>query len=169
MAISSIKYKNITLVITSQKKSLYKFCAMGSHTVLAELSLLKPLLPIRVKEKTEVGSRFQKLELIIGDEKGTTIQATFFRDLDASTEMSLEEGHCYEIKNSVLMPPSECIRLTKNRYHINLNNSSVILKIDPFSNNVVIKCVAYGTLAHVFQDLWNSTNANVVLYVLQFW
>ena len=36
-------------------------------------------------------------------------------------------------------------------------------------SNVVIKCVAYGTLAHVFQDLWNSTNANVVVCVLQFW
>ncbi|KAH0892777.1 hypothetical protein HID58_055206 [Brassica napus] len=35
-------------------------------------------------------------------------------------------------------------------------------------HNVVIKCVAYGTLAHVSQDLWNSTSANVVLCVLQF-
>ena len=32
-------------------------------------------------------------------------------------------------------------------------------------SSVVIKCVAYGTLAHVFQNLWNSTNANVVLCV----
>ena len=36
-------------------------------------------------------------------------------------------------------------------------------------SNVVIKCVDYGTLAYVFQDLWNSTSANVVLCVLQFW
>ncbi|KAL0644050.1 hypothetical protein Bca4012_042340 [Brassica carinata] len=120
---------------------------MGSQTMLAEMSLLKPLLPIRVKVtckgKTEVGSRFQKSELIIEDEKvslsifisfeqGTIIQATLFRDLDTSIEIPLEEGHCYEIKNFVQTPPSECIRLTKNRYHINLNNSSFILEIDPF-------------------------------------
>ncbi|KAH0897135.1 hypothetical protein HID58_046703, partial [Brassica napus] len=36
-------------------------------------------------------------------------------------------------------------------------------------DNVVINCVAYETLAHVFQDLWNSTDANVVSCVLQFW
>ncbi|KAH0887285.1 hypothetical protein HID58_063381 [Brassica napus] len=28
-------------------------------------------------------------------------------------------------------------------------------------------CVAYGARAHVFQYLWNSTNANVVVGVLQ--
>ncbi|WZZ86311.1 hypothetical protein YC2023_114890 [Brassica napus] len=113
---------------------------MGSQTMLAEMSLLKPLLPIRVKVtckgKTEVGSRFQKSELIIEDEKGTIIQATLFRDLDTSIEIPLEEGHCYEIKNFVQTPPSECIRLTKNRYHINLNNSSFILEIDPFLKSI---------------------------------
>ncbi|WZZ90253.1 hypothetical protein YC2023_118832 [Brassica napus] len=36
-------------------------------------------------------------------------------------------------------------------------------------NNVVIKCVAYGALAHVFNDLWNSIDADIVLCVLQCW
>ncbi|KAH0870265.1 hypothetical protein HID58_077287, partial [Brassica napus] len=35
--------------------------------------------------------------------------------------------------------------------------------------NVVIKCVAYGALAHVFNDLWNSIDADIVLCVLQCW
>ncbi|WZY87363.1 hypothetical protein YC2023_033747 [Brassica napus] len=34
------------------------------------------------------------------------------------------------------------------------------------SFNVVIKCVAYGALAHVFNDLWNSIDAYIVLCVL---
>ena len=67
--------------ITSVKRSHKKFIqifGMGNHTMLAELSLLKPLFPIRVKVickgKTKVGSRFQKSELIIGDEKVTNIR-----------------------------------------------------------------------------------------------
>ncbi|KAH0875446.1 hypothetical protein HID58_072808 [Brassica napus] len=63
---------------------------------------------------------------------GNTIQATFFRDLDASTEMPLEECHCYEIKNFILTTPSESLRLTKNRYHIKLNKTSIIAMINPF-------------------------------------
>ncbi|KAH0897627.1 hypothetical protein HID58_047195 [Brassica napus] len=27
--------------------------------------------------------------------------------------------------------------------------------------NVVVKCVAYGALAHVFNDLWNSIDADI--------
>ncbi|WZZ01886.1 hypothetical protein YC2023_074214 [Brassica napus] len=65
-------------------------------------------------------------------QKGNTIQATFFRDLDASTEMPLEETHCYEIKNCILTTPSESLRLTKKRYHIKLNKTSIIAMIDPF-------------------------------------
>ncbi|KAF3525828.1 hypothetical protein F2Q69_00048755 [Brassica cretica] len=38
-----------------------------------------------------------------------------------------------------------------------------------FYSNVVIKCVAYGALAHVFNDLWNSIDADIVLCVLQCW
>ncbi|WZZ32312.1 hypothetical protein YC2023_015713 [Brassica napus] len=47
----------------------------------------------------------------------------------------------------------------------NGNNGFINHKIRFFIvniDNIVIKCVAYGALAHVFQDLWNSTNANVV-------
>ncbi|KAL0741851.1 hypothetical protein Bca4012_083364 [Brassica carinata] len=208
---------------------------MGGHILLSALCPFKPLLAVRVKVifkgKTEVRSMFQKTELIVGDEKGNTMQATFSGDLDSSTEIPMEEGHCYEINNFSLNHTSERVWLTKNRYHIKLSNSSLILKIDPiprsnfycFPNfldvyrgfvnpkfsidiygavvgvgfleeymteptagnngfidhrirffvvkmdNVVIKCVAYGKLAHVLQDLWNSTDANVVLCVLQFW
>lgn len=45
---------------------------MGTHTTLAELSLFKPLRPVRVKVickgTTEVGSTFEKSHLILGDE-----------------------------------------------------------------------------------------------------
>ncbi|KAL0662456.1 hypothetical protein Bca4012_099293 [Brassica carinata] len=46
--------------------------------------------------------------------------------------MPLEECHCYEIKNFILTTPSESLRLTKNRYHIKLNKTSIIAMIDPF-------------------------------------
>ncbi|KAF2582856.1 hypothetical protein F2Q68_00000967 [Brassica cretica] len=54
----------------------------------------------------------------------------------------------------------------------NGNNGFINHKIRFFivnMDNIVIKCVAYGALAHVFHDLGNSTNANVVVCVLQFW
>ncbi|KAH0852098.1 hypothetical protein HID58_094211, partial [Brassica napus] len=137
-----------------------------------------------------------------------------------SADMPLEEGHSYEIKDFELSHAAERVRLTRNRYNINLTNSSVIVKIDPIKhssfycfpnwddlyrglhhpkfpieymmeptngnngiidhkirfflyytsrNNVVIKCVAYGALAHVFNDLWNSIDADIVLCVLQCW
>ncbi|CAF2193642.1 BnaA07g28570D [Brassica napus] len=209
---------------------------MGTHRLVSELSLDKPLHPVRVKVickgPTVVGSGFQKTVLIIGDEKGNTIQATLVRDLEASADMPLEEGHSYEIKDfelSHVIP--ERVRLTRNRYNINITKSSVVLKIDPIKHfsfycfpnwddlyrglhhpkfpidiygqvigvgfleeyimepvngnngiidhkirffvlhipNVVIKCVAYGALAHVFNDLWNSIDADIVLCVLQCW
>ncbi|KAF8091391.1 hypothetical protein N665_0446s0011 [Sinapis alba] len=46
----------------------------------------------------------------------------------------VKEGLCYEIKNFILTVKTERVRLTKNAYHINLNNSSIILKINPFSS-----------------------------------
>ena len=46
---------------------------MGTHRLVSELSLDKPLHPVRVKVickgPTVVGSGFQKTVLIIGDEK----------------------------------------------------------------------------------------------------
>lgn len=46
---------------------------MGTHRLVSELSLDKPLLPVRVKVickgPTVAGSGFQKTVLIIGDEK----------------------------------------------------------------------------------------------------
>ncbi|KAL0696656.1 hypothetical protein Bca4012_063836 [Brassica carinata] len=119
---------------------------MGGHILFSALFPFKPLLAVWVKVifkgKTEVRSMLQKTELIVGDEKvsltyftclkqGNTMQATFFGDLDSSTEIPTEEGHCYEINNFSLTPTSERVRLTKNRYQIKLNNPSLILKIDP--------------------------------------
>ncbi|KAF8097470.1 hypothetical protein N665_0288s0003 [Sinapis alba] len=205
---------------------------MGSRTFLSDLSLFKPLLPVRVKViykgRTEFGSRFHKSQLIFGDAKRNTIHATFYKNLDDSTETLLGEGHCYEIKNFSITPATELTRLTKNRCHIKLNASSVISQIEPisisnyycFANflniyrglshpkfsvdiygavvgvgfleeymteasdgedgfidlrirfSIVnmeychIKCIAYGAIAQEFNELWNSTDANVVLCVL---
>ncbi|KAF3551760.1 hypothetical protein DY000_02009982 [Brassica cretica] len=113
---------------------------MGTHRLVSELSLAKPLLLVRVKVickgPTVAGSGFQKTVLIIGDEKGNTIQATLVRDLEASADMPLEEGHSYEIKDFELSHViAERVRLTRNRYNINLTNSSVILKIDPIKHS----------------------------------
>ncbi|KAG5414338.1 hypothetical protein IGI04_001905, partial [Brassica rapa subsp. trilocularis] len=47
------------------------------------------------------------------------------------------------------------------------NNAYVLNFFFTTYGNVLVKCVAYGTLAHAFQDLWDSTNADVVLCVLQ--
>ncbi|KAJ4909808.1 hypothetical protein Rs2_04429 [Raphanus sativus] len=108
---------------------------MGTHTTLAELSLFKPLRPVRVKVickgTTEVGSTFEKSHLILGDENGNTIQATFFKDFGSSTEMPLEEGHCYEIKDFSLTATLELTRVSRNKLHIKLSKSSVISKIPP--------------------------------------
>ncbi|KAH0891840.1 hypothetical protein HID58_054269, partial [Brassica napus] len=81
---------------------------------------------------------------------GNTIQATFFRDLDASAEMPLEEGHCYEIKNFILTTPSESLRLTKNRYHIKLNKTSIIAMINPFLKSNYYCFPKFDDLYHGF-------------------
>ncbi|WZZ43180.1 hypothetical protein YC2023_039439 [Brassica napus] len=82
--------------------------------------------------------------------QGNTIQATFFRDLDASAEMPLEEGHCYEIKNFILTTPSESLRLTKNRYHIKLNKTSIIAMINPFLKSNYYCFPKFDDLYHGF-------------------
>ncbi|KAG2266812.1 hypothetical protein Bca52824_073891 [Brassica carinata] len=66
------------------------------------------------------------------EHKGNTIQATFVRDLEASADMPLEEGHSMKLKISSY--PMQRVRLTRNRYNINLTNSSVIVKIDPIQH-----------------------------------
>lgn len=43
---------------------------------------------------------FTYIFLLTPIEHGNTIKAKILRDLDDSTEIPLEEGHCYEIKNS---------------------------------------------------------------------
>lgn len=63
--------------------------------------------------------------------QGNTIQATFFKDFGSSTEMPLEEGDCYEIKNFILTATLEFTRVSRNKLHIKLSNSSVISKIPP--------------------------------------
>ncbi|CAG7875409.1 unnamed protein product [Brassica rapa] len=52
-----------------------------------------------------------------------------------SADMPLEEGHSYEIKDFELSHAAERVRLTRNRYNINLTNSSVIVKIDPIKHS----------------------------------
>ena len=48
--------------------------------------------------------------------------------------MPLEEGHSYEIKDFELSHAAERVRLTRNRYNINITKSSVVLKIDPIKH-----------------------------------
>ncbi|KAH0922693.1 hypothetical protein HID58_022711, partial [Brassica napus] len=124
--------------------------------------------------------------------KGNTIQATLFRDLDASTEMPLE-GHCYEIKNFKLTHALERIDpicnsnfycfpnfidvyrgLVHPKFPIDIYVDVVgvgFLEEYMTEHNLLMRatCAAYGALTHVFQYLWNSTDANIVLCVLQFW
>lgn len=61
----------------------YIFVNMDSHTFLADLSLFKPLLPVRVKViykgRTEFGSRFQKSQFILGDAKVSIFSIDIFQ------------------------------------------------------------------------------------------
>ena len=87
----------------------------------------------------------------------------FFGDLDSSTEMPLDEGHCYEIKNFSLNPTTERIRLTNNRYYINLNNFSVILKIDPILKS---NFYCFPNFIHVFCGLAHLKFSIGMFYIL---
>ncbi|KAH0894642.1 hypothetical protein HID58_057071 [Brassica napus] len=141
---------------------------MGTHRLVSELSLDKPLLPVRVKVickgPTVAGSGFQKTVLIIGDEKIDPIKHSSFycfRNWDDLYRGLHHPKFPIDIYGQVIgvgfleeymMEPT------------NGNNGIIDHKIHFFVLhilNVVIKCVAYGALAHVFNDLWNSIDADI--------
>ena len=63
--------------------------------------------------------------------QGTTIEGTLYEDLEASNQITMDEGDWFEIQNFKLIHASGLIRLSTNRYHIEMTNSSVISKIQP--------------------------------------
>ncbi|KAH0904128.1 hypothetical protein HID58_043631, partial [Brassica napus] len=103
--------------------------AVGSH--FGRIESFKPLLPVRVKVickgKIEVGSRFQKTELIVGDETIDPILKSNF--------------YCFP----------NFIHVFCGLAHLKFSIDIICVEI-PFLftaySNVLIKCVPYGTLAH---------------------
>ncbi|KAH0858777.1 hypothetical protein HID58_087038 [Brassica napus] len=86
-----------------------------------------------IKGSTVVGTTRKTYQLILGDEQGSTIQATFTKDLDDSFEIPMEEGDWYELQNFEVAYAFGVTRVTRYRHQINLSDSSIIFKIPPLS------------------------------------
>lgn len=53
--------------------------------------------------------------------------------MNESNDLSLDEGECYEIKNFKVTHADGLTKLSRNRYHINLDDTTVITKINAIS------------------------------------
>ncbi|KAF3561267.1 hypothetical protein DY000_02014939 [Brassica cretica] len=110
---------------------------METHTVLSQLSHSKHLksvcVKLLIKGSTVVGTTRKTYQLILGDEQGSTIQATFTKDLDDSFEIPMEEGDWYDLQNFEVVYAFGVTRVTRYRHQINLSDSSIIFKIPPLS------------------------------------
>ncbi|CAN7082624.1 unnamed protein product, partial [Brassica oleracea var. botrytis] len=106
----------------------YSFISVESFETF-EISCVKLL----IKGSTVVGTTRKTYQLILGDEQGSIIQATFTKDLDDSFEIPMQEGGWYELQNFELAYAFGVTRVTRNRHQINLSDSSIIFKIPPLS------------------------------------
>ena len=62
---------------------------------------------------------------------GSKIEATLYEELEALNHITMNEGDWFDIRNFKVMHFSGLIRLTKNRYHIVMSNSTVVVQIQP--------------------------------------
>ncbi|CAN6818690.1 unnamed protein product [Brassica oleracea] len=133
---------------------------MSVQTLLGDLNLdiREPAVCITLISKwvTITGTMLKKSTMVLVDQKGTTIEGTLYQELEASNQITVDEGDWFEIRNFKLVHASGLIRLSTNRYHIEMTNSSVISKIQPkiFGN--------YYCFSHFLNVLH-------VLCVLNFW
>ncbi|KAJ4884859.1 DUF223 domain-containing protein [Raphanus sativus] len=108
---------------------------MAVHSFLDDLHASTNKFAVRVtlltKWCTITETMLMKSTMVFGDQKGSTIEATLYEELEASNLINMDEGDCFEIQNFKVIHASSLKRLTKNRYNIVMTMSSVITKIQP--------------------------------------
>ncbi|CAG7866071.1 unnamed protein product [Brassica rapa] len=105
------------------------------QTLLGDLNLdiREPAVCVTLISKwvTITGTMLKKSAMVLVDQKGTTIEGTLYEELEASNQITMDEGDWFEIRNFKLIHASGLIRLSTNRYHIEMTNSSIISKTQP--------------------------------------
>ncbi|CAF2099596.1 BnaA05g19870D [Brassica napus] len=107
---------------------------MAVLSFLGDLHYSTNKLAVRVtvltKWSTITATMFRKTAMVLGDQKGSTIEATLYEELD-NNAITMDEGDYFEIQNFKVTHASGLTRLTKNRFHIKLTSSSLITRIQP--------------------------------------
>ncbi|KAG2303223.1 hypothetical protein Bca52824_031874 [Brassica carinata] len=108
---------------------------MSVHTFLADLNreIRDPQVCVSVISKwvTITDTMLKKSAMVFVDQKGSKIEATLYEELEALNHITMNEGDWFDIRNFKVMHFSGLIRLTKNRYHIVMSNSTVVVQIQP--------------------------------------
>ncbi|KAF3499473.1 hypothetical protein F2Q69_00040039 [Brassica cretica] len=129
---------------------------MSVQTLLGDLNLdiREPAVCITLISKwvTITGTMLKKSAMVLVDQKGTTIEGTLYEKLEASNQITVDEGELQAYEDEIYGGISHKI-----------NFSLINIGFDE------IKCVAYRDMAIEFYHLWNSTVSAVVLCVLNFW
>ncbi|KAH0944024.1 hypothetical protein HID58_003661, partial [Brassica napus] len=94
-------------------------------------------------KKSPVGSIRANTCLIVGDENGATIEATFPWYVNLPFGINLEEGAWFEINDFKLMHAFALIRPTKNKYHISITRKPFFSTIQPITDCNFLCCARY--------------------------
>ncbi|KAF3537087.1 hypothetical protein F2Q69_00020229 [Brassica cretica] len=123
---------------------------MSTYTCLFALVPCKKQPTIRVKIvrtwKSSIATNPPRTCLVIGDEHGTTIEATIPSDVTVPFGVNLNEGDWFEIYDFKLIHASGLIRTTRNKYHIILTQNALLTKIHPMTEFNFLCCVNYETI-----------------------
>ncbi|KAF2567145.1 hypothetical protein F2Q68_00026366 [Brassica cretica] len=112
----------------------------------------------------------EKTAMVLGDQEGSTIEATLYEELD-NNAITMDEGDCFEIQNFKVIHASGNLEIYAEEgvdgipYGLNHRMQFTLINIE----FVQVRCVAYGNIALQLYHYWNSTVATVVLCVLNFW
>ncbi|KAH0926761.1 hypothetical protein HID58_019017, partial [Brassica napus] len=113
---------------------MFVLSSMAVLSFLGDLHYSTNKLAVRVtvltKWSTITATMFRKTAMVLGDQKGSTIEATLYEELD-NNAITMDEGDYFEIQNFKVTHASGLTRLTKNRFHIKLTSSSLITRIQP--------------------------------------
>ncbi|CAH8337243.1 unnamed protein product, partial [Eruca vesicaria subsp. sativa] len=118
--------------------------------------------------------------MVLGDEKGSTIEATLLEELESSKLITIDEVDWFEIQNFRVVHASNLYGALVGVGDLEIYQEEMVDGIPGGLNHrmefsliniefVRVKCVACGNMALQLYHYGNSTVATVILCVLKFW
>ncbi|CAN6817158.1 unnamed protein product [Brassica oleracea] len=123
---------------------------MARFSVLSELQRKSEDAAIRVKIvskwNTVGGARPPHCQMILGDEKGSTMEATLPFEVLLPEGNYLEEADWFEIYNFKLISVFEFIRRTRSKYYIKFTATTCFRKIQPLRDSNFLILANFNTI-----------------------